>query len=233
MLVCSVMFFLNCLFNRDGNFREFVNISAVLLFITFGCLSSACSGEIVRILAFGDSLIAGYGLRIESTFSKQLELALKKRGITAKVINAGVSGDTTAGGLSRFDWSIKESIDAIIIELGANDGLRGIEPSETFKNLNAILDKSVEHRLAVLLAGMRAPPNLGKDYGKEYSKIYPNLAKKHDVILYPFFLEGVVNNTKLNQKDAIHPNAKGIKVIVKNILPYVMDLIEKVNSNKD
>lgn len=182
----------------------------------------------VRILALGDSLSAGYGLLRADSFPSQLERALIKRGVIAKVTNAGVSGDTSAGGLSRLDWTLSEGFDAVIIELGANDGLRGLEPKETLKNLDAILGKLKQKDIAVLLTGMQAPPNLGAEYGKEFAEIFPYLATKYDIVFYPFFLEGVAAIDGLNQRDNIHPNLEGVAVIVKNILPYVIRLIQAV-----
>lgn len=179
----------------------------------------------VRILALGDSLTAGYGLASDQAFPVRLEKALKARGIEAVVDNAGVSGDTTAGGLARLDWALDGSKPQLaIVELGANDGLRGLDPAATRKNLDAILTRLKAAGVRVLLAGMYAPPNLGRDYGREFNAIYPELAEKHKVALYPFFLDGVAANPALNQADGIHPTAKGVDVIVERILPAVAKL---------
>jgi len=186
------------------------------------------AADTVRILALGDSLSSGYGLMRADSFPNQLERALRNKGILAKVTNAGVSGDTSAGGLSRLDWSLSEGFDGVIIELGANDGLRGLEPSETLKNLDTILGKLQQKKLAVLLTGMQAPPNLGAEYAKEFAAIFPHLATKYDILLYPFFLEGVAAIVDLNQEDTIHPNSEGVGVVVKNILPYVIKMIQAV-----
>lgn len=195
----------------------------VLTLVTFALPASA---ETVRILALGDSLSAGYGLLQADAFPHQLERALNAGGIQATVINAGVSGDTSAGGLSRLDWALSEGVDAVIIELGANDGLRGLNPQQTAKNLDAILVGLKARGLPVLLTGMQAPPNLGADYGKHFKSMYPRLAEKHQVMLYPFFLEGVAAIPELNQEDTIHPNAKGVGVVVENILPYVKEMLQ-------
>lgn len=166
------------------------------------------------------------------SFPSQLERALINDGLAVKVINGGVSGDTSAGGLSRLEWALSEGVDAVIVELGANDGLRGLEPAQTFSNLDAILAILQKRGLAVLLTGMRAPPNLGSDYGGEFAAIYPRLAQKYKVALYPFFLDGVAAIPELNQEDTIHPNVKGVKVVVRRILPYVKQVIQGVQAKK-
>ena len=191
-------------------------------------LGAAKATDMVRILALGDSLTAGYGLPQKDSFPSQLERALLNKGISAKVTNGGVSGDTSAGGVSRLDWLLSEGFDGVIIELGANDGLRGLEPKETQKNLNSIINLLKQKNIAVLLTGMQAPPNLGSDYGKEFTEIFSYLATKHKIVFFPFFLEGVATVVELNQKDGIHPNLKGVEVIVKNILPYVEEMLMNV-----
>lgn len=180
----------------------------------------------LRIMALGDSLTAGYGLSAKDSFPAQLERALNQAGIAARVLNAGVSGDTTAGGLARLDWALADNPQLVIVALGANDSLRAVDPEVTRANLAAILQKLRTRGLSVLLAGMYAPPNLGQDYQASFDSIYPELAAQHDVLLYPFFLEGVAAEPDLNQSDGIHPNANGVAVIVRNILPYVVRLIE-------
>ena len=179
----------------------------------------------VKILALGTSLTQGYGLPPGTEFTVQLQTALKKSGIDAVVTNAGVSGDTTAGGLARLDWSLADHPDAVILELGSNDMLRGIAPAETEKNLRAILDKLKAAHVRVLLTGMHAQRNLGTEYVKEFDQLYPRLAKDYPVIFYPFILDGVALNPKLNQADGMHPNPAGVKVIVARILPYVKKLV--------
>ncbi len=173
------------------------------------------------ILALGDSLTAGYGLALEESFPAQLEAALARTGIEVRVVNGGVSGDTTAGGLARLDWLLTERPDLVIIALGGNDGLRGLEPAATRRNLDEIITRIRTAGAHVLLAGMRAPPNLGTRYGDAFAALYADLAAKHGTAFYPFFLDGVAANPTLNQDDGIHPTAAGIAVIVDNILPEV------------
>ncbi len=175
----------------------------------------------VRILALGTSLTQGYGLPPGTEFTVQLQAALKAGGVDAVVENAGVSGDTSAGGLSRLDWSLASHPDAAIIELGSNDMLRGTPPAETEKNLRAILTRLQKEHVAVLLTGMRAQRNLGPDYVRQFDAIYPKLAKDYKVTFYPFMLDGVALNPKLNQADGMHPNPAGVKVLVARILPFV------------
>src|SRR3954462_8030948 len=168
----------------------------------------------VKILAFGTSLTQGYGLPPGTEFTVQLQAALKKSGIDAVVTNAGVSGDTSAGGLARLDWSLADHPNAVILELGSNDMLRGIAPSETEKNLRAILDKLRAAHVKVLLTGMHPQRNLGAVYVDQFGPIYPRLAKDYNLLFYPFILEGVALNPKLNQADGMHPNPAGVKMIV-------------------
>jgi acyl-CoA thioesterase I len=178
----------------------------------------------LRIVAFGDSLTAGYGLPADAAFPAKLERALAANGIASEITNAGVSGDTTSGGLARLDWSVPEGTEAVILELGANDALRGVDPKLARRALEAMLDRLKARRIPVLLAGMLAPRNLGPDYGAAFDAIYPDLAKKYGAILYPFFLEGVAADPKLNQRDGLHPTAAGVDVIVAKILPAVEQL---------
>lgn len=180
----------------------------------------------LRLMAFGDSLVHGYGLGPGETFPEQLEAALRADGYDVTVLNAGNSGDTTAGGRTRLDWALADDPDAVILELGANDGLRGLDPQATYANLDAMLTKLKEAGLPVLLAGMLAPPNLGREYGEAFNAIYPRLAEKHGVALYPFFLDGVAAERALNQGDGIHPNAAGVAEIVARIKPHVVRLLE-------
>ena len=182
----------------------------------------------VRLAVLGDSLTAGYGLAQSDSFPAQLEAKLADAGLAVAVINAGVSGDTTAGGRRRLDWLLDDEPQAVIIELGANDGRRGIDPEQTFRNLDAILTRLAEEGLPVLLTGMWAPPNYGLAYGKAFKAVFPRLAEKHDVELYPFFLDGVAGRAGLNQRDGIHPNAEGVAVIVEGILPQVEGLLESI-----
>ena len=181
----------------------------------------------IKILALGSSLTQGYGLPPGTEFTVQLQAALKKRGIDAVVTNAGVSGDTSAGGLARLDWSLAEHPDAVILELGSNDMLRGIPPAVTEKNLRAILAKLKAQHIKVLVTGMHAQRNLGDDYVKQFDAIYPKLARDYGVAFYPFFLEGVALNRRLNQADGMHPNPEGVKVIVARMLPAIKKLVQR------
>ena len=179
----------------------------------------------VTILALGDSLTAGFGLASADGFTAKLEAALKANGINARIVNAGLSGDTSAGGLARLAWALEPRPDFAILELGANDGLRGLSPKAMEANLDAILAKLKARNVRVLLAGMRAPRNLGREYAEEFDGVFARLAQKHDAVLYPFFLDGVATDPAFNQSDGLHPNAAGVDVIVRRILPYVKQLI--------
>ncbi len=175
----------------------------------------------VQIVAFGDSLSAGYLLPEDAAFPAQLEKALRGDGFDVAVTNAGVSGDTTAGGLDRVDWSVPDGTDLAIVELGANDMLRGLDPALTRQNLDAIVTRLQQRKIAVLLAGMYAAPNLGADYGAKFASIFSGLARQHTVPLYPFFLAGVIGKPELHLGDGLHPTREGVAVIVKGILPDV------------
>jgi len=199
---------------------------ALLLALWLGAAWSA--EEPTRLLILGDSLSAGLGLPEDQSFPSRLGAALEAKGHTVTIINAGVSGDTSAGGRARLEWVLADNPDAVILALGANDGLRGIDPAETRKNLAAILDTLREQGLPVLILGMLAPPNLGKDYGEDFNAIYPKLAEEYQALLYPFMLEGVAANPALNQTDGIHPNEAGVAVIVENIAPLAEQLLERV-----
>ena len=182
----------------------------------------------VRLLILGDSLTAGFGLPAAENFPTRLQHALKKEGHHVTIINSGVSGDTTAGGRSRLAWALADKPEGVIIELGANDGLRGIDPATTRANLSDIFARLAAARIPVLLAGMKAPPNLGADYGAEFNAIFDDLAKQFNPIFYPFFLEGVVARPNLNQQDGIHPNRAGVNEIVVRILPSVILLLKRM-----
>jgi acyl-CoA thioesterase-1 len=175
----------------------------------------------LKLAVLGDSLTAGYGLPASEAFPVRLQEALKEKGIAAEIVNAGVSGDTASGGRDRLDWSIPQGTQAVIVELGANDMLRGIEPKVTRAALDAIIQRLKARGIKVLLCGMYAAPNLGEPYGKAFNSIYPELAAKYGVALYPFFLDGVVDNAELKQADGLHPTAAGVDVIVQRILPAV------------
>ena len=184
----------------------------------------------VRIVVLGDSLSAGYGLPADAAFPERLAAALKAKGVAATVGNAGVSGDTASGGLGRLDWSVPPGTDAVILELGANDALRGVDPAVTKTALDKILSKLDARHIAVLLAGMRSPRNMGADYVQAFDAIYPALASTHALVFYPFFLDGVATDAKLNQPDGLHPTAAGVDVIVARIMPQVEALIARVRA---
>ncbi len=205
-------------------------VLAIMLSATILAPGSVAAGERWRILALGDSLIAGYGLPAHQGFAPQLQAALNKLGVEARVIQGGVSGDTSAGGLARLSWMLVPKPAIAIVELGANDGLRGLPPALTRANIDAILRRLKAAGVKVLLTGMLAPPNLGREYGEEFNAIFPELAKAHKVMLYPFFLEGVAARRHLNQRDGIHPNAKGAAIIARRIAPFVKRLIEQRRS---
>jgi acyl-CoA thioesterase-1 len=200
---------------------------ALLPFSSF--FSAAAAAAPITIVALGDSLIAGPGLAAEETFSVRLETALRARGHDVTVVAAGVSGDTTRDGLARLDWSVGPDADAVIVELGANDALRGSDPELTRQALDRILGELSTRELPVLLGGMIAPPNLGEEYAAAFNPIYGELAEKHDAIFYPFFLEGVAANPSFNLDDGIHPNAAGVGIIVDRILPAVEALLARVD----
>jgi acyl-CoA thioesterase-1 len=187
----------------------------------------------VHIVALGDSLTAGYGLADNDGFVPRLQAALAAKGgevgVAVAIANAGVSGDTASDGLARLNWSVPQGTDAVIVELGANDMLRGIKPEVTRAALDAIVARLTQRHIAVLLCGMRAAPNLGADYGLAFERIYPDVAAKYGVLLYPFFLDGVAANLSLTQPDGMHPNAAGVAVIVARILPKVLQLIGQVH----
>ena len=185
----------------------------------------------LKIVALGDSLTAGYMLPPDDGFPEQLQAALKKKGYeNVTVVNAGVSGDTTSGGLSRLDWAVGPDADAVILELGANDALRGIDPALARKNLEEMIVRLKKRGLPILLAGMLAPPNLGKDYAARFNPIYPDLARKYDLILYPFFLDGVAAHPKLILGDGLHPTTEGVAEIVTRIMPDVEKLIAQARA---
>jgi acyl-CoA thioesterase-1 len=203
-------------------------ICILVLMFQLGAPSKAYTQTVLNIVAYGDSLTAGYGLKTTTAFPAQLQKALTARGHNVVVHNAGVSGDTATGGFSRLTWSLPKNTDAVILELGANDALRGVDPQQTLKALEQILQKLALRKIPVLLVGMRAPPNMGKAYGQKFNAIYPFLAKTYGVKFYPFFLKDVAARPKLNQADGIHPNDKGVLVIIKNILPSVEGLISSL-----
>ena len=198
----------------------------------FAQTPAAASDRPVKMVVLGDSLSAGLGLPATSAFPVRLQKALADKGIKVDMTNAGVSGDTSSGGRDRLDWSVPEGTEADIVELGANDALRGIDPAVTRAALTEILTRLKARKIAVLLSGMLAPPNYGTEYAARFNAIYPELSKSFGVPLYPFFLEGVAAEAKLNQADGIHPTADGVDVIVKNILPMVEALVGTVSAQR-
>jgi acyl-CoA thioesterase-1 len=184
----------------------------------------------VKIVALGDSLTAGLGLPANEGFVPRLQAALAAKGVAVAIANAGVSGDTASGALARLDWSVPDGTEAVIVEIGANDMLRGIKPQVTRGALDTILQRLTGRHIAVLLCGMRAAPNLGADYGQSFESIFPELAAKYGALVYPFFLDGVAADLGLLQKDGLHPNAAGVDVIVARILPKVEELVVHARS---
>ena len=209
--------------------RFFAVMITFLVAAAMGPMALASAAPIT-LVALGDSLTAGYGLPPGDGFPDKLQAALKARGHDVIVIDAGVSGDTTSGGLSRLNWSVGEKADGVILELGANDALRGIRPQETRRNLAAMLEQLKARGLPVLLAGMIAPPNMGPQYGREFNPIYPDLAEEYGARLYPFFLDGVAGTPALNLSDGMHPTSEGVDVIVSRILPDVEALIAEITA---
>ncbi len=198
----------------------------------FAQAPAAGAGKPIKMVVLGDSLSAGLGLSASAAFPARLKQSLKIKGIDVDMINAGVSGDTSSGGRDRLDWSVPEGTDAVILELGANDALRGTDPRVTRAALTDILARLKARKVAVLLCGMLAPPNYGSDYSARFDAIYPDLAKSFGVPLYPFFLEGVAADARLNQADGLHPTAEGVDVIVKNILPTVEALLGAISGQR-
>ena len=215
---------------RRMAFKRFYRLLPAAAFTLLLGMAAAIA-EPYRIVGFGDSLMAGYQLDPGQSFPEKLEAALTARGHDVVIANAGVSGDTSSGGLSRLDWSVPDGTGLVILELGANDMLRGISPDITEKNLDAMLARLQARNIAVLLAGMRAAPNLGPDYQEAFDGLYPRLAEAHGVPFYPFFLDGVAGNAALNQADGMHPNAAGVDLIVEHILPAVEKAVASLPRN--
>ena len=186
----------------------------------------------IKLAVLGDSLSAGYGLPLQAAFPARLQKALREKGFDVDILNAGVSGDTTSSGRDRLDWSIPDGTEAVIVELGANDALRGLDPKVTKSALEDIIKRLQARKMMVMLAGMLAPPNYGPDYAAKFDPIYADLGKAYDVPLYPFFLDGVAGDVKLNLADGIHPTAEGIDIIVTRILPSVEAFLNKVAANR-
>jgi len=206
-------------------------VAALALAVPLAGGAGAADGP-VRIVVLGDSLTAGLGLPANAAFPARLEQALKTKGMAVEISNAGVSGDTAVGGLARLDWSVPEGTEAVIVELGANDTLRGIDPKVTRQALEEIVRRLRGRGIAVLLAGMRAAPNLGPDYARDFEAIYSDLAARNDLLLYPFFLDGVATDAKLNQHDGLHPTAAGVDAIVARILPKAEELVARAREKR-
>ena len=214
--------------------RKVQRLAAALVFTALALVfwhdAAIAAERAVKVVALGDSLTAGYRLTGSEAFPVQLEKALKAKGYAVEVVNAGVSGDTSSGGLARLDWSVPDGSDAVIVELGANDMLRGVDPAVTRQALSEIVQRLKARHIEVLLCGMLAAPNLGADFGRAFNSIYPELAAANDVLLYPFFLDGIVSDPKLNLGDGLHPTADGVARIVDGILPKVEALLARVRA---
>jgi acyl-CoA thioesterase-1 len=195
-------------------------------------LATGANARTINLVGFGDSLMAGYQLPPGDGFPEKLQAALKAKGLDVAIANAGVSGDTTTGGLARIDWSVPDGTDGVILELGANDALRGIPPEESAKNLDQMIIRLKERGIAVLLAGIIAPPNMGADYAARFNPIYQKLSEKHGLPLYAFFLDGVALEAGLKLDDGMHPNTKGVDVMVEKMEPAVTNFVETISSVK-
>ncbi|ETR77629.1 acyl-CoA thioesterase [Afipia sp. P52-10] len=207
-------------------------IMAVMVLAVLPSVAQADTAPPLKLAVLGDSLTAGYGLPLEAAFPSRLEKALQAKGHKVEILNAGVSGDTSTGGRDRLDWSIPDGTDAVIVELGANDALRGLDPAITRAALEDIIKRLQARKIAVMLAGMYAPRNYGSEYAAKFDAIYPDLAKAYGVPLYPFFLDGVAAEAKLNQADGMHPTAEGIDQIVQRILPAVEAFLTNVAAQR-
>ncbi|MBP2443307.1 arylesterase [Rhizobium leguminosarum] len=205
---------------------QFTVIAVSLIF------TAAADARTINLVGFGDSLMAGYQLPPGDGFPEKLQAALKEKGLDVAVANAGVSGDTTSGGLARIDWSIPDGTDGVILELGANDALRGIPPEESEKNLDQMIARLKDRGIAVLLAGIMAPPNMGADYAARFNPIYQKLSEKHGLPLYAFFLDGVALDPGLKLEDGMHPNTRGVEIMVEKMGPAVTNFVEAISSVK-
>ncbi len=201
-------------------------LAALCLLLGQAVAGGGAEAASARVLMLGDSLTAGFGLPVTESLPSQLEAALKGQGLDVVILNGGVSGDTTAGGLARVEWALADNPTYALVALGANDALRGLDTERAFQNLDAIIGKLTAKGVKVMILGMLAPPNLGRDYGERFAAIFPKLAEKHRVPLYPFLLDGVALDPKLNQRDGIHPNADGVRIIVGRLAPLVKQLLE-------
>jgi acyl-CoA thioesterase I len=216
---------------QSGPFMTIIFACAAALAVMIAPLSAPLAqGRPLRLVALGDSLTAGYGLPQEAAFPAVLERALKAKGYRVEIANAGVSGDTSSGGLDRLDWSVPDGTDGVIVELGANDMLRGLDPAVTRRAVGAIVERLKARNIPVMLAGIYASRNLGPDYVQKFDSLYPDIAKRHDLVLYPFFLDGVAGERSLNLPDGLHPTAKGVEIIVGRILPTVESFLGRLSN---
>jgi acyl-CoA thioesterase-1 len=217
----------------ERRYGLFMHIAVLMLaLMTIAGPAWADAAKPIKLVVLGDSLSAGLGLPAQDAFPAKLQKALQAKGIAVDMINAGVSGDTTSGGRDRLDWSVPEGTEGVILELGANDAMRGIDPDLTRAALTDIVQRLKARKIAVMLCGMLAPPNFGADYGARFNSIYPELAKQFDVPLYPFFLDGVAADAKLNQADGIHPTAEGVDIVVSNMLPTVEAFVRTIGEQR-
>jgi len=207
-------------------------LAALCGFLAYMVDTPVAQARTINLVGFGDSLMAGYELPVEQAVPARLETLLKARGLDVIITNAGVSGDTSSDGLARLDWSIPDGTDGVILELGANDALRGLSAEETRNNIDAIMARLAERKIPVLLVGILAPPNMGADYEAAFNPIFPDLAKKHGVLFYPFFLDGVALDPSLKLKDNMHPNEKGTEVMAQKMAETVVAFLEKIENKQ-
>lgn len=217
----------------ERRYGLFMHIAVLMLaLMTIAGPAWADATKPVKLVVLGDSLSAGLGLPAQDAFPAKLQKALQAKGIAVDMINAGVSGDTSSGGRDRLDWSVPDGTEGVIVELGANDAMRGVDPDLTRAALTDIVQRLKARKIAVMLCGMLAPPNFGADYGARFNSIYPDLAKKFELPLYPFFLDGVAADAKLNQADGIHPTAEGVDIVVNNMLPTVEAFVRAIGEQR-
>lgn len=218
---------------RFKGFRRAFHAMTAIMCLALGVATlprPAAAADAITLVGFGDSLMAAYNLQASEGFPARLEAALRDRGHDVTIIDAGVSGDTTSGGLARLDWSIPDGVDGVILELGANDALRGLPPEKTRENLDAMIVRLKERGIAVLLAGMLAPPNMGAGYETAFNAIYPDLAARYELPLYPFFLDGVTGNPDMLLSDGMHPNPSGINTMVEKFVPLAEEFLAKIKA---
>lgn len=213
-------------YGRPCPIRQIFLLAALALFGVQGVQTA--QARALKLIALGDSLTAGYDLPQQQAFPAVLQKALREKGFDVEIVNAGVSGDTSAGLLERLDWSLGDGADGAIVEIGANDMLRGLDPQQTAQNIDAILARLRERKIPFLIAGMKAAPNLGGPFAEQFEPLYQKLAQKYDAPLYPFFLDGVAGVASLHLPDGVHPNAEGVKAMVEKMLPILVVWLEKI-----